>query len=84
MIPGPHEAFCGCRCHGGCTDTYCCPECEPEAYDLCDRCGAHRYQHNATERTGSPGACARFYDEAEDRRLVMVEREQAGQLRLVS
>lgn len=75
---------CGCRCHGGGTDTYCCPECEPEAYDTCGRCGLLQYQHNQAERAGSPGACARFYDEAEDRRLITLEREAAGQVRWCS
>jgi hypothetical protein len=51
---------CGCRCHHGGGVTYCCPECEPEAYDSCEACGEERYKHNADEREGSPGACALF------------------------
>ena len=78
------RADCGCRCHGRPHDgTYCCPECEPEAYDACERCGAHRYQHTAEERAGSPGACEAFYDAADEYRASMAAREQAGQLRLV-
>jgi hypothetical protein len=71
---------CGCRCHGGRVQEFCCPECEPEAYDTCERCGCHRYQHNDDERPGSPGACAAFYDEQDDYRRTMAEREASGQL----
>ena len=55
-------SVCGCRCHGGEPGWLCCPECEPSAYDVCDRCSAHRYQHNDEEREGSPGACATFVE----------------------
>jgi len=71
---------CGCRCHGGPVDSYCCPECEPEAYDICERCGELRYQHDPGERTAE--ACEAFYDAAEDARAVMREREAAGQMRI--
>jgi hypothetical protein len=76
-------ADCGCRCHGGGpVDEFCCPECEPEAYEPCERCGQLRYQHNADERAGSPGACEAFFDAAEDARRRTAEREAAGQQRL--
>jgi hypothetical protein len=59
-MKGPSE--CRCRCHSGAGQYYCCPECEPEAYDLCARCSTHRYQHNEDEREGSTGACESFLE----------------------
>ena len=78
---------CGCRCHGGqpvAIGNKCCPECEPGAYDLCEACGAHRYQHEPDEREGSPGACEVFHGTpGEVERATKAALEAAGQQRLV-
>lgn len=55
---------CACRCHLSSNLTgvhdQCCPECDPDAYDLC-ACGAPRYDH-PFESPGlrREGACERF------------------------
>ena len=77
---------CECRCHGGKPvqlGNLCCPECDEAAYDACQACGQHRYQHNDEERKGSPGACGSFVgDDAERERAHQQALGAAGQQRL--
>lgn len=78
----PINHSCECRCHAGKPSEYCCPECEPEQYETCDRCGQPRYAHNFDEREGTPGACDAYDDEAENARMRTAALEAAGQLRI--
>ena len=75
---------CGCRCHPatGLAPGYCCPECDPDSYELCDRCDFPVYAHNLDERPHCPGACDAVFDRTRDAKLRTAALEAAGQQRL--
>ena len=61
---------CVCRCHVNDPHghTKCCPECDPDAYDACGKCGRERYEHYKDESSGA--SCGSFSPYAARPKLV--------------